>query len=119
MQTTSLPHSISDCTGANIMMDGRPILPDGWHFVRDSFTSDGLDIISPLARIDYPVRYFFVDFGMSIRFQPESSPLITGCGGRDKDVPELSDINPYDAFKVDIFTVGNVLLKDFYQVYTV
>ena len=36
---------------------------------------------------------------------------ILGIAGRDRDVPELSKNVPYDPFKVDIFTIGNVLLR--------
>jgi hypothetical protein len=35
--------------------------------------------------------------------------LVLGVAGRDQDVPELSNNVPYDPFKVDIFTIGNVL----------
>jgi hypothetical protein len=97
-------------------MDGRPIIPHGWHFVRDTYSRDGLYEITPLARIDHPVRYFFVDYGLSVRLHPGQPRVIRDFGGRDQEVPELSIPCPYDPFKADVFTVGNVLFKDFYQV---
>jgi len=39
--------------------------------------------------------------------------LVLGLAGRDREVPELSDEVPYDPFKVDIFTIGNVLRREF------
>lgn len=98
------------------MMDGRPLYPRGWHFVADSLSPDGCSMPTPLTRIDNPVRYFIVDFGCSIRFLPGQSRLIAGEGGRDQEAPELALYRPYDAFKLDVFTTGNMLLKDCYKV---
>ncbi|KAF9807924.1 hypothetical protein IEO21_08019 [Rhodonia placenta] len=68
-------------------------------------------------RIDHPVRYHLIDFGISTRFPVGSSTYVTGLKGRDKDVPELSADVPYDAMKVDIFTLGNLYHKEFVQKY--
>lgn len=99
-------------------MDGNPIYPNGWHFAADNCTTSGVDLLPPpLPRIDHAVRYYIVDFGLSIRFHHGQSHIVDGYGGRDVDVPELAPDKPrYDAFKLDVFTVGNVLYKDFYQV---
>lgn len=98
------------------MMDALPILPRGWHFVSPSFSPDGRDVIRPLTRIDHPVRYFIIDFDCSVQFHPGQSPVMDGLGGRDNDVPELLEHKPFDHFKLDIFTLGNVFFKDFKQV---
>jgi hypothetical protein len=98
------------------MMDGRPLFPKGWHPVYDHYSCDGLNELTPLTRIDHPVRYYFIDFGLSSRFLPGEAHLVVGLKGRDHDVPELSNTHPYDPFKVDIFIIGNLLLKDFHQV---
>lgn len=106
-----------DCTGSNIMMDARPIYPQGWHFKANVCAPDGVTFVTPLARIDHPVRYYFIDYGVSHHFLPGQSRLVLDWGGRDADVPELKKLQPYDPFKVDVFTIGNVFLKDFYQVF--
>lgn len=98
------------------MMDATPILPRGWHFSDPSFTADGVDFVNPLPRIDHPVRYYIIDFDCSIRFLPGQSPIINGLGGRDGEVPELAVSEPFDHFKLDIFTLGNVFFTDFYKV---
>ena len=110
---------VSDLTGVNIMMDASPILLRGWHFSAPSVTADGTEIIAPLSRIDHPVRYYIIDFDSSVHFLPGQSPIIHGLGGRDDDVPELAPSErqkPFDHYKLDIFTLGNVFLKDLRQV---
>ena len=62
------------------------------------------------------VKYFYVDFGLSVRFQPGESTLVVGDVGRDDEVPELSSTVPYDAFKADIYALGNLFEKEFAQV---
>lgn len=42
--------------------------------------------------------------------------LIMDIGGDDVDVPELFNGKPYDPYKLDVYTLGNVFLKEFYQV---
>ncbi|CCM03476.1 uncharacterized protein FIBRA_05609 [Fibroporia radiculosa] len=106
-----------DCASANIMMDGRSLYPQGHHPIRDHCSLDGVVELVPLSRIDHPVRYYFIDFGISTRFSENSSPLVLGKNGRDQDVPELSSDVPYDAYKVDIFVLGNVYDKEFIQKY--
>ncbi|OSX61727.1 hypothetical protein POSPLADRAFT_1144317 [Postia placenta MAD-698-R-SB12] len=106
-----------DCAAMNIMMDGRPLYPHGHHPVRYGYSRDGASELAPLARIDHPVRYYFIDFGLSTHFAPGVSPSVVGAAGRDKEVPELSLDVPYDAFKVDIFAMGNLYDKELVQKY--
>ncbi len=98
------------------MMDARPLYPEGHHPVRQDYTPDGMYRISPLSRTDRPVRYYYIDFGLSVQFSKAASPYVVGDVGRDTEVPELSDTVAYDAFKVDIFALGNLFCKEFYQV---
>ncbi|KAF5388421.1 hypothetical protein D9615_000849 [Tricholomella constricta] len=105
-----------DLTTQNIMMDARPILPSGWHFVAQHRDLDG-ELISPLARIDFPVRYIIIDFDCSVRLSPGQPHLVRDFGGRDGDPPEYKSRESYDPFKIDVFTLGNVFYKDFYKVY--
>jgi hypothetical protein len=56
------PWIFRDLITQNIMMDARPILPNGWHFVADGFAPNRVDLISLLARIDHPVLYYIIDF---------------------------------------------------------
>lgn len=98
------------------MMDGRPLFPRGHHPVRIDYTPDAIFDAPFLTRQDHPVRYYFIDFGISSYFKTGEAPLVTGTKGRDKEPPELSDTLPYDPFPLDIFILGNVYLKEFVQV---
>lgn len=63
-----------------------------------------------MHHIDIPVKYYFIDFGISTRFSPDEHPrLVVGRQGLDDKVPELSDTVPYDPFKTNIFIIGNLL----------
>lgn len=95
------------------MMDGRPLYPQGHHPVRTNSSIDAIDELKPLRRIDHPIKYFYVDFGLSVRFPPGASSLVVGDVGRDAEVPELSWDVPYDAYKADIHALGNLFYKEF------
>lgn len=98
------------------MMDASPIFPNGHHPVRRSSTPNGIHIAHPLPRIDYPVKYYFIDFGISTRFALGESTLVVGAKGRDKELPELSRDVHYNAMQADIFILGNMYKKDLLQV---
>ncbi|KAI0351967.1 hypothetical protein OH77DRAFT_1506233 [Trametes cingulata] len=106
-----------DIAPPNIMMDGRPLFPQGHHPVWRNRSMDAIEDLTPLHRMDHPVKYFYVDFGLSVRFPPGSSTLVVGDVGRDAEVPELSSTVPYDAFKADIYALGNLFDKEFEQRY--
>jgi hypothetical protein len=91
-------------------MDAPDMFPQGFHPVEDVLLPDLSDAAPILPRLDVGVRYYFVDYGISSYFPAGSQrELVVARAGRDQDVPELSDTVPYDPFKVDIFTIGNVL----------
>ena len=98
------------------MMDGSPLYPAGHHPVRTRYSVDVIEDLRPLHRIDHPVRYYYIDFGLSVRFEEGSSPLVVGDVGRDDEVPELSSTVPYDGYKADIHALGNIFHKEFEQV---
>lgn len=98
------------------MMDGRALYPNGHHPVRRKFSEDAVYELTPLSRLEHPVRYFFIDFGISIRFTDGTLPETVGIEGRCKEAPEMSFHVPYDAFKVDVFALGTLYLKEFLEV---
>jgi len=108
-----------DCSAPNIMMDATNMYPLGFHPVRDGFLNDVSTRAPVIPRSELGVKYYFVDYGISSYIPPGSQTvLVLGTVGRDQDVPELSDEVPYDPFKVDIFTIGNVLRELFYEEYS-
>ena len=98
------------------MMDGRMLYPEGHHPVRMEFQPDGVLDAYPLARTNSQVRYFFIDFGLSELFEEGAPTLVIGCTGRDKQIPELSNEVPYDAYRADVFALGNLYYKEFLSV---
>lgn len=97
-------------------MDASHLFPKGHHPVRLDYTADAVFDAPHLTRSDNPVKYYFVDFGLSSHFKSDDSPLVLGTKGRDKEPPELSDRQPYDPFPLDIFILGNLYLKGFLEV---
>jgi hypothetical protein len=106
-----------DCSLKNILMDATHMYPLGFHPVEELFLDDRKTLAPRISRLEAGVQYYFVDYGISSYFPPGSRrELVLGIAGRDQDVPELSNDVPYDPFKVDIFTIGNVLRGEFQAV---
>lgn len=99
-------------------MDATRIFPRGFHPLKDNFLPHDISTLAPvLPRMDVGVKYYFIDFGISSYFPEGTEPqLVLDPTGRNQDVPEFSDEVPYDPFKVDIFTLGNVLRREFVDV---
>ena len=96
------------------MMDADAMYYEGYHPVVTSFSSDLRYKAPALPRLAVwpPVKYYFVDFGISTQIPSEAHSIrVCGVDGIDQDVPELSAVTPYDPFKVDIFVLGNVFRK--------
>ncbi|KAI0794636.1 hypothetical protein C8Q74DRAFT_1366062 [Fomes fomentarius] len=86
------------------------------HPVRLHYAPNNAHNASSLLRIDNPVRYYYIDFGISYRFKEGSKPMLLGRKGRNQQVPELSATVPYDAFEVDVYALGDVFAKEFVEV---
>ena len=112
-----VPLSYRDCSPKNILFDATHMYPLGFHPVKELFLDDITTGAPMIPRLEVGVKYYFVDYGISSYFPPGSQhELVLGIAGRDRDVPELSNSVPYDPFKVDIFTIGNVLRGEFQAV---
>jgi len=106
-----------DCAAGNIMMDATPLYPERHHPVRLDYTPDAVFDAQHLSRIDHPVIYYFIDFGISSRFLEGERPDTLGTKGRDKSPPELSNDIPYNAFMLDIYIIGHLYEEEFLQKY--
>jgi len=107
-----------DCTHGNILMDASAMYPMGFHPVNDMYLPDACTPTTPLPRSTVPVKYYFVDFGISSLITSGHPKLVVGDAGQDREVPELSTVVPYDPFKVDIFLVANVLRRSLHDKYS-
>ncbi|KAH9851078.1 kinase-like domain-containing protein [Lenzites betulinus] len=106
-----------DISPLNVMMDGRPLFPQGHHPVRIQYSDDLLDLLTPLRRIDHRIEYFYIDFGLAVRFPPGASPLVLGYIGRGRQVPEISATEPWDAYKGDVRALGNLFYEEILQTF--
>ncbi|KAH9851119.1 kinase-like domain-containing protein [Lenzites betulinus] len=115
LHSNSIAHR--DISSLNVMMDGRPLYPQGHHPMRIRSSIDLLEAATPLRRIDHRIEYFYIDFGLSVRLPPGASPLVLGYIGRGSKVPEISATVPWDAYKADICALGNLFHEDLYVKY--
>ena len=92
--------------------------PSGFHPIKQRFLPDAVTPAWPISRAKAGVRYYYVDFGISVFIPPNQPKLVTGILGRDREPPELSSDDPYDPFKLDIFILGNVFRREFHDVGT-
>nr|VWP00762.1 Pheromone processing endoprotease KexB (EC [Ganoderma boninense] len=102
-----------DCTVGNIMYDPRPMFPNMFHPRRPSRSLDYQFSPKHSTRTACPVRYFFIDFGLSRRYKSEGGPpRERPIRGGDKSVPEFETWNGelLDPFPTDIYYLGNVWL---------
>ncbi|KAF5370933.1 hypothetical protein D9615_009783 [Tricholomella constricta] len=96
----------------NLMVDPSKLVPRGVHFIKPR-THDGLTRgLEWNARSSVgPLKYYFIDFGLSAHYLPGQDIMFEGPYGQDRTVPEHSLPEPYDSFKVDIFQLGNVIKR--------
>ncbi len=111
MKFTNVNPFCRDCSEKNIMMDASSLFPKGFHPVRLEYSPDARGSVHQLSRAKAHVKYYFVDFGISVHCPTDSPKLVVGGYGRDQDVPELSFDVPYDPFKLDIFILGNMFRR--------
>ena len=108
----------------NIMYDATTLYPDGHHphpiynYRKPDFTGRARHY----TRTEYPPKYYWIDFGLSTRHDPESTspPAETRIFGGDKSVPEFQPEaykDSYNPFPTDVYYyVGNLIKTDFFDV---
>ncbi|KAH9920132.1 uncharacterized protein B0H18DRAFT_1025250 [Fomitopsis serialis] len=111
-----------DISILNVMMDAMPMYSKKlWHPEVSSFTRDFSGKAKHCSRTEQPPRYFYIDFGLSRKYEPSSGPPqeLPVFGG-DKTVPEFQgegyDV-PADPFRTDIYYLGNLLRITFLKPY--
>jgi hypothetical protein len=105
-------HNPRDACYFNLMMDPSKVIPNGFHF-GSVWTKDGFKKIEWRERWSVrPVKYYFVDFGLSHRYPGGLTNIMDyGRFGQDRSVPEMSTTVPYDPFKADVYQLGNVFKR--------
>ncbi|KAJ6539066.1 hypothetical protein B0H19DRAFT_1176951 [Mycena capillaripes] len=102
----------TDVARTNIVWDARENLPD---------PSDP-DVRNPKGKGKKPqparIKYYFIDFGLACSFSSfEKRGLVKGVCGQHRNIPELSEEIPYDPFALDIRQIGEMLKRDYTEVY--
>ena len=99
-------------------MDAMPLYPEPYHPINDDARRDFKGRAKPFTRTQVPVKYYFVDFGISRRYRPEDGvPLEEQILGGDKTVPEFQkSMEPCNPFPTDIYYLGNMIRMNFLTV---
>lgn len=93
--------------------------PHGVHFDNSFFDSRGKSLGHVRTRTQVGgVKYYYIDFGESIRFGPSDSTRITVESKASIFAPETGNPSlwPYDAFKPDIFNLGTTYRQNLVEV---
>jgi len=99
------------------MMDADAMYPEGFHPIRKMYKADYSGYATPISRSEAGVKYYFIDFGISVHIPEDAYPkLVTGNLGRDQTPPELSKEVPYDPFKLDVYILGNMFKRELTEV---
>ncbi|KAJ7724501.1 kinase-like domain-containing protein [Mycena metata] len=105
----------------HMVLNASRMIPGGFHFAKPR-TSDGVTYL--LHRTGNqsvphwktrteagPMQYYFIDFGLSVQFPSrDARKLVTGVCGQHDLIPEVSDTVPYDPFKVDVWSIGGIIV---------
>ncbi len=100
----------------NIMMDARPMYPDGFHPRDTLLTPDYSRIARHHSRTKRPVKYYLIDFGISVRFEEnDPNPTAVPILSADRSVPEFQEDedSARDPFPTDVYLLGNAIKRDF------
>ncbi|KAJ7028523.1 kinase-like domain-containing protein [Mycena alexandri] len=106
-----------DCSSNNIMMTSRGMYPDGFH---PQYQTSSLDmkksVTHSMTRTQRPPKYYFIDFGISVRLNAEERRSALPIVGADQTVPEYQNdghVDPQDPFATDIYFLGNLIREEF------
>lgn len=108
----------SDCMSLNIMMDPRGLYPNMYHPLNRYFDVGNNHRAKHYTRTLKPVKYYFIDFGISRKFDPQGGPPreLPILGG-DRTAPELQNCRvPIDPFPTDIYYLGNFIREEILKV---
>ncbi|KAJ6461161.1 kinase-like domain-containing protein [Mycena vitilis] len=113
-----------DCNSTNIMMDGQHLFPEGFHPQFYVNKRDAFERAKYCTRTERPVRYYFIDFGISRKFEPGEETREYPIEGGDASVPEFevykamstpSKPDKLDPFPTDIYYLGNLIRTEFIE----
>ncbi|KAL4244332.1 hypothetical protein ABKN59_010147 [Abortiporus biennis] len=108
-----------DCTTLNTMLDPKSMYPNLFHPAAVNWDIKATSRAKYHSRTSRPPKYYFIDFGISERFNPDNGPPRTlAIRGGDPTAPELQNpMGPVDPFPTDVYYLGNMIRYDFINIY--
>ncbi|KZT71756.1 hypothetical protein DAEQUDRAFT_687108 [Daedalea quercina L-15889] len=111
-----------DISILNVMMDARPMYSEKlWHPRDPTSNLDFSGSSKHCTRTERPVKYFYIDFGLSRKYNPaDGPPRELPILGGDKTVPEFQGEGcnvPADPFRTDVYYLGNLIRTTFLEKY--
>ena len=104
----------------NLMLDATPMYPESFHphIAYQGRRPDFKGQAKSYARTQRPPKYYWIDFGISTRYESASSrSLEDRLWGGDHSVPEFQgNEGPHDPFPTDVYYVGNLIKIHFVEV---
>ncbi|KAE9385796.1 hypothetical protein BT96DRAFT_928625 [Gymnopus androsaceus JB14] len=114
MHNLNIAHN--DSKDTNIMMDWSPIYDVPPHAVATSHKADWSGPAKPYNRTTHPVKYYLIDWNLSRQYDPElGTPLQNPGYGGDQTVPEFKRKELCNPFAVDVYCLGNVIRRKFFD----
>jgi hypothetical protein len=101
------------------MMDGGHLYPGGFHPQYQSLSLNLKETAKHFTRTQQPPKYYFIDFGISVQFEPGQPTTALAIQGADATVPEYQnggDLVPLNPFHTDVYFLGNLIREEFLDV---
>ncbi|KAJ7686936.1 hypothetical protein B0H17DRAFT_1302581 [Mycena rosella] len=109
--------------GLNMMMDGIHLFPDGSHpqHQYQDYMWHSFKRLRHYTRTQRPVKYYFIDFGISSMFAPEEDTRVEGIEGGDNSPSEEEICRFHPKFWIcslctDIYCLGDWIRTELLEV---
>ncbi|TDL22419.1 kinase-like protein [Rickenella mellea] len=97
----------------NVVMTAPGLYPKGCHPMNNSLSEDGLTYSEKKTRREVNPKYYFIDFGLSIKYgTPNERKETRIFRGMCRSVPEYERSGPWDGFKIDVYCMGILIHEE-------
>jgi hypothetical protein len=101
----------SDVKFNNIMMDSTPLYAIPCHPANNKMSLDWSQKAEPASRTEHPVKYYYIDFGLSKQYKEDDELAIDPGYGGDTTVPEFKRKEKCNPFAVDVYRMGHMIAE--------
>ncbi|KAF7797599.1 hypothetical protein EIP86_008799 [Pleurotus ostreatoroseus] len=111
-------HQHNVAHSGNVMMDPGPLYPEMFHPISPDMNRTLTGKAKHFTRSERPVKYYFIDFGISGRYSSREGISVPIHIGGDRTVPEFQGSNEtHNPFPTDVYYVGNLFREELLQRY--